>query len=225
MCHTRIISLLMLLALTRTSRAQDTLRIDTRDLSPDIVYQLITPDDSIVVTPVDGHIEVPITDTTQATYRLSAASASAENDVTIQFTHDAGGIGNVTVITNDTVAPMDSSLFDVRGGHTILLYDGPERRPDLGTPPYHLLLKSGMLITPNGDGDHDEFRITFNVPVTAYALTIISRSGQQVFHSTDPTQAWNGKLNNTGAALPTGAYRYTLLLNGITDTGKFILER
>lgn len=207
------------------AHGQDTLRIDTRDLPPDIVYQLITPNDSVVVTPTDGQIVVPITDTTAGTYQLSAASASPDNDVTIQFIHGASGIQDVTVLTNDTTAPLDSAMFDLHGPSTILLYDQPERRPEPAVQPYRLLLKDGMLMTPNGDGDHDELSVVANVPVTGYALTIIDKWGHQVFHSTDHAEAWNGRKDNTGEALPTGVYRYTLLFNGNTDNGKFLLER
>lgn len=65
--------------------------------------------------------------------------------------------------------------------------------------------------SPNNDGINDEFK-GFG-PLGGkqnFELTIFSRWGDRVFYSTDPSEGWNGRKNNTGAFLPQGVYVYYL---------------
>ncbi|MEQ9063717.1 MAG: PKD domain-containing protein [Vicingaceae bacterium] len=64
------------------------------------------------------------------------------------------------------------------------------------------------IFTPNGDGRNDVFRIETN-GATDFELTIYSRSGEVVFRSTDPLQAWDGTRQGSANELPTGAYVYS----------------
>lgn len=63
--------------------------------------------------------------------------------------------------------------------------------------------------TPNGDGRNDLFRGVGSVNlVNDYRLIIYDRWGKIVFQSKEPSDGWNGLLNNTGAPLPPGVYMY-----------------
>lgn len=65
--------------------------------------------------------------------------------------------------------------------------------------------------SPNNDGVNDEFR-SFG-PLGGkqdFELAVFARWGDQVFYTRDPMEAWNGRLNNTGAFLPQGVYVYYL---------------
>ncbi|MBL7981972.1 MAG: gliding motility-associated C-terminal domain-containing protein [Flavobacteriales bacterium] len=66
--------------------------------------------------------------------------------------------------------------------------------------------------TPNGDEINDLFLPNIlGVDPTSYQLLIFDRWGLEVFSSTDPMQAWNGKLNNTGAEMPLDVYVWRII--------------
>lgn len=61
------------------------------------------------------------------------------------------------------------------------------------------------VFTPNGDGVNDEFRPAYK-SLKSYELTIYNRWGRRVYHSTNPSEGWNGKEGGSNAA--EGTYMY-----------------
>jgi gliding motility-associated-like protein len=186
---------------------------------------LVTPTDSLILTPVNGELRLPIDSTEAGQYALRATSDIASIDITVHFMHSSTGFQDVTVLRNDTLFPLDSTMFDVTGTNTLILHDGPDNRPGTSVPTHRLVLQNGIGITPNGDGQYDDLHFESTVPVTSYSLTISDKNGIMVFHSTDPDETWNGNMLNTGAPQPTGLYIYGLVFNDTTENGKFLLER
>lgn len=84
------------------------------------------------------------------------------------------------------------------------------------------------VITPNGDGTNDFFKL-FASPgaVTDYTLLIFNRWGQKVFESTDPLENWDGTKNGTPQNMDTYVYVAKYRLNGteIEEDGQFSLIR
>ncbi|MDX1409980.1 MAG: PKD domain-containing protein, partial [Saprospiraceae bacterium] len=69
--------------------------------------------------------------------------------------------------------------------------------------------------TPNNDSRNDGYRGAGVLEgVEDFELTIWSRWGELLFETNDPTEAWNGRLRNTGEQLPAGVY-----LAQVTFTG------
>lgn len=65
--------------------------------------------------------------------------------------------------------------------------------------------------SPNGDGVNDEFRSYGPLGGKQdFEMTVFARWGDQVFYTNDPSEGWNGRLNNTGELLPQGVYVYYL---------------
>lgn len=62
------------------------------------------------------------------------------------------------------------------------------------------------LITPNGDGTNDFFRLFTGCDVSDYKLQVFNRWGQIVFSSNDNGQGWDGTKN--GVAQNTDTYLY-----------------
>ncbi|MEL6668754.1 MAG: gliding motility-associated C-terminal domain-containing protein, partial [Bacteroidota bacterium] len=83
------------------------------------------------------------------------------------------------------------------------------------------------IITPNGDGRNDLFKIFFNGSVTDYNLTIFNRWGQEVWNTNDPTEGWDGFKN--GEPQPMEAYLFIATFNqngeAIQQDGQFTLIR
>jgi len=69
-------------------------------------------------------------------------------------------------------------------------------------------LRMPNAFTPNGDGLNDVFRPVMECEPPHYQLWIYDRWGKQVFHTSDPLQAWDGKAG--GSAVPAGAYAFVL---------------
>jgi gliding motility-associated-like protein len=74
------------------------------------------------------------------------------------------------------------------------------------------------VFTPNGDNKNDFFKIDIKGE-ELYDLKIYNRWGGQVFESTNSTNIWNGKVNNSGADCPDGTYYFILTyrLRGKTE--------
>jgi gliding motility-associated-like protein len=61
--------------------------------------------------------------------------------------------------------------------------------------------------TPNGDGLNDDFKGKgLLAGITNFQFTIWNRWGEPVFETTDPFLGWNGRKQNTGQEMPSGAY-------------------
>ncbi len=71
--------------------------------------------------------------------------------------------------------------------------------------------------TPNQDGINDVYIGTgYFTGIQNFQMIIWDRHGKQVFSSTDPNKAWNGRFNNEGRILPSGIYICTV---SYTDGG------
>ncbi len=64
------------------------------------------------------------------------------------------------------------------------------------------------VFTPDGNGKNDTWQPFPYRFVQEIDLVVYNRWGQKVFSTNDPDVGWNGRLNNTGGALPEGAYFY-----------------
>ncbi|MEM9836962.1 MAG: gliding motility-associated C-terminal domain-containing protein [Bacteroidota bacterium] len=86
-----------------------------------------------------------------------------------------------------------------------------------------------QLITPNGDGVNDGFRVFSSCTLEDYALRIFNRWGQVVFTSTNPAEAWDGKLNGVNQAMDTYLYKVRYRFpgeeNSIETDGDLVLVR
>ncbi len=65
--------------------------------------------------------------------------------------------------------------------------------------------------TPNGDGVNDDFLpVLIGEQVTSYQLDIFNRWGQQIFHSTNKNQPWDGTFNGETAKADVYLYRVSV---------------
>lgn len=65
------------------------------------------------------------------------------------------------------------------------------------------------VFTPGKDGFNDVFKIPA-YGFEYFKVEISNRYGVIVFTSSDPNHAWNERVNNTGALLPSGMYFYQI---------------
>ena len=72
------------------------------------------------------------------------------------------------------------------------------------------------VFTPNGDGQNDEFRVTYK-SLREFHCWIYNRWGKLVYEFTDPAKGWDGTINGRPAA--EGAYYYVIRAMG-TDAAK-----
>lgn len=76
------------------------------------------------------------------------------------------------------------------------------------------------MITPNGDGKNDFWRLDFiEVYYKNAEIEIYNRWGEQLYYSKGYKNAWDGSYK--GNALPVGAYYYTIRLNDEKDTNVY----
>jgi gliding motility-associated-like protein len=71
--------------------------------------------------------------------------------------------------------------------------------------------------TPNGDGVNDVFSILINAGIKIKLFKIFNRWGNEVYHTSDITQYWDGLSKNT--MVPVGVYYW--ILEGETDSKRY----
>jgi gliding motility-associated-like protein len=134
-------------------------------------------------------------------------------DVTIEVVNEGGtGIGDVRWFDGNTDNPRtlparfeteyEVTVFSECGDSTSLVFDDfvEEFCDCRGEIP--------ELITPNGDGVNDEFRLYTNCPPEDYDLRIYNRWGQLVFATSNPNDIWDGNRNGTPQEM--GMYLYRM---------------
>jgi gliding motility-associated-like protein len=69
--------------------------------------------------------------------------------------------------------------------------------------------------TPNNDGTNEGFLGKgFLFGVQNFKMTIWNRWGEQVFETSNPEEAWNGRVRNVGEMSPAGVYVYVVTFTG-----------
>ncbi|WP_020567971.1 gliding motility-associated C-terminal domain-containing protein [Neolewinella persica] len=83
------------------------------------------------------------------------------------------------------------------------------------------------LITPNGDGTNDIFRVFYGGQITDFTMTVFNRWGQKIFTSTDVDEGWDGMKNGTAQNTDTYLYIAKFRINGseVEQEGQFSLIR
>lgn len=75
------------------------------------------------------------------------------------------------------------------------------------------------VFTPNGDGINDELDFHFG-NVKELDFVILNRWGNVVFNTNDPSENWNGKIENNGSECSEGVYFYRFSVKGLSGDGK-----
>jgi gliding motility-associated-like protein len=72
------------------------------------------------------------------------------------------------------------------------------------------------VLTPNGDGENDEWEIDYIYNLKDYTIAIFDRLGNIVYTQTNDyqTNKWNGRHSKTNELLPEGTYWYRIAFNG-----------
>lgn len=116
------------------------------------------------------------------------------------------------------------TVFSECGDSTLIVYDGADI-----TEFCECNDRIPELITPNGDGVNDIFRLFSNCPAEDYTLIIFNRWGQQVFTSTTQGEAWDGTKDGTPQNTDTYLYRMAFRFPGSEQVeireGQFSLIR
>ena len=74
------------------------------------------------------------------------------------------------------------------------------------------LLQVPNLITPDSPtGTNQVFKVKYQA-LTSFEMWVYNRWGQQLFHTKDPAQGWDG--SQSGKPVPTGAYYYLIKARG-----------
>ncbi len=77
------------------------------------------------------------------------------------------------------------------------------------------LLEVPNLITPDSpSGSNQVFKVKYQ-SLRSFEMWVYNRWGQELFHTTDPSEGWDGKHN--GSTVPTGAYYYVIKAMGTDD--------
>lgn len=62
--------------------------------------------------------------------------------------------------------------------------------------------------TPNGDNLNDTYKVVYDCDIKDFSFEILTRWGERVFYSEDPTEEWDGMYNGKPAAI--GVYSYKI---------------
>jgi gliding motility-associated-like protein len=71
------------------------------------------------------------------------------------------------------------------------------------------------VFTPNGDGINDVLDFHFD-NVKELDFIILNRWGNIIYQTNEPTEPWNGKIENSGAEVSEGTYFYKFTIKGLS---------
>lgn len=120
-----------------------------------------------------------------------------------------GNTDNPRTLPAEFGASYPVTVFSECGDSTEIVYDGADIAEFC-----ECRGKVPELITPNGDGTNEVFRLFSDCPAEDYTLIIFNRWGQQVFTSTSPDEAWDGTKNGTPQNTDTYLYRMAFRFPG-----------
>jgi len=88
--------------------------------------------------------------------------------------------------------------------------------------PYEATISTSLLEIPNlitpDSGKNNVFLVKYQ-SLVSFEIWVYNRWGQQLFHTKDPAEGWDGKYN--GSTVPTGVYYYLCKAEG-TDGKKYV---
>ncbi len=134
------------------------------------------------------------------------------------------------VINFDTIYDTEvikEAIYSDWGQKVKLIAEAPSGCQDTVVKQFELIEVQSIHLpssfTPNGDGRNDTYKVYGEqIDHEGFDLSIYDRWGQQVFRTTNPHQAWDGKSIN-GQRAPIGVY--TVILQYRDGAGKKKLER
>lgn len=124
------------------------------------------------------------------------------------------GDGAVSVEQNPLHTFADTGMQNIRliATHISGCQDTTYKSLDI-EPQFTYFLPNAF--TPNDDGINDGYRgVGEMFAVTNFQMQIWSRWGEMVFETNDPTDTWNGRVNNTGEMVKNGVYVCVATLTG-----------
>lgn len=145
---------------------------------------------------------------TQSPTVSPAATLEMAGTYTLTVTNASGCIASITqsVIVNENPVVIDKP---------------EDQEPEVNTDVDDLFVPS--VITPDGDGKNDYFKISENIGKVY--LIVFNRWGNEEYSKDDYNNDWDGR-NNKGAELPADTYFYVLQFeNGKIRKGSLLIKR
>ncbi len=176
---------------------------------------------SLTITDINGCIntsEFVLTAPESMLITATTESASCPDtpDGSIDLTV-AGGAGTLIYLWDDGVTTADRTGI-LSGDHTVTVTDAngceQELTVTVGVTGIDCL-RIYEIITPNGDGRNDTWRLRNGELYPNAEIFVYSRWGRLVYHSRNASDEWDGTYN--GKLLPNDSYHYVIHLNDGTE--------
>ncbi len=174
----------------------------------------------VISNPTDPKIEGcpgPITanaaeknDSTIVTWDEPTATVQCDT-VIVEKSHEPGSKFAIGV------TPVTYTFTDVTGKSSICEFDVQVLPPDE-------LFAISKVVTPDGDGINDVWKLTNIENFKSNTVVVIDRWGNKIFQATgydNVRTVWNG-TNNNGTVVPTGTYFYTI---EVREQGSVFLKK
>lgn len=116
---------------------------------------------------------------------------------------------------NDTIYVDANILEDNYNEYTLTIYDQCDYEVESGSIGIYEQCRIVVpnIITPNGDGSNDLFKIRNSEDYDRIELQIFNRWGNLIYENTDYQDDWNG-VDQNGVPLTEGVYFYTVIPSG-----------
>lgn len=147
------------------------------------------------------------------------ASDASFHDILERY-HDLSADGRTAAIDydfNTTGSYYARYRADFKVGDDIIPYNDPQRI-------YHIQVTESLLEVPNiftpqsESGANRTFKVKYK-SLAEYEIWIYNRWGNELFHSSDPAEGWDGRQG--GNYVPTGVYFYLIKARG-TDNVDYL---
>lgn len=114
---------------------------------------------------------------------------------------------NFVNVPNPTYSGSDSITFSFKATDTYGCADSASVSVYVFVPDN---VQLPTVITPNGDGFNDVWKLNSKINLDGSTLVIFDRWGQEVYQTENYANNWSGTYKSTGQLLPDGTYYYVL---------------
>ncbi|MFL5763625.1 MAG: gliding motility-associated C-terminal domain-containing protein [Bacteroidia bacterium] len=177
---------------------------------------------SDTITPAVITSAVPSAFTGNATYDIKLSKSTLTETKIQCVTTKYGAVQSVSFYNDTTYVPLDTAFYRVNQKRELVIVPVNTSPVNLHPPTVYLDLEGGIVLSPNGDSNHDVLSLHGSSSVTTFTMSIYDLENNLIYTTTNKNFSWDGK--DLDSVLVKGTYVYDMTIDGNQTSGSFLID-